>query len=115
MTAITNKKFEIPLAFLIGFLCMPTGLFAIMYLVLLLAALLGINPHGPRAPIQDLAVMMLDLVILGLLGILPFLAALGLWLVLLVAGRNRAAKFVTFICLLFAVGGIVVVRSMAPH
>lgn len=112
MTVIPNKKFELPLGFLIGFLCMPTGWFAMLDLSLRLTAKLG---HAPKGPTPLLAAIALDLIILNLVGIIPFLAACGLWLVLLVAGRSRGAKSVTFICLLFAIAGIAAVRSMGPQ
>jgi NADH:ubiquinone oxidoreductase subunit 2 (subunit N) len=116
MTANPNKKFEIPLAFLIGFLCMPTGLFGIMDLVLRHVAHPSKNPHTPPGTTTPfMAVIMLDVVVLALIGMIPFIAALGLWFVLLVAGRSRAAKLVTFVCLLFAIAGIVDLRLMRPR
>jgi hypothetical protein len=116
MTAKPNKKFEIPLAFLIGLLCVPTGLFAILDLILRLAGHPGMSPHTPPGTTTPfMAVIMLDVVVLALIGMIPFIAALGLWFVLLVAGRSRAAKLVTFVCLLFAIAGIVDLRLMRPR
>jgi hypothetical protein len=116
MTANHNKKFEIPLAFLIAFLCIPTGLFGIMDLILRHAAQLGMSPHTPPGSTTPfMVVMMLDIVILALVGMIPLIAALGLWLLLLVAGRSRVAKLATFVCLLFAIAGIVDLRFMGPH
>jgi hypothetical protein len=116
MTANPNKKFEIPLAFLIGFLCIPTGLFGIMDLILRLATRLGMSLHTPRGTTTPfLALMILDVLVLGLVGIIPFIAALGLWLLLLMAGRSRAAKLATFVCLLIALVGILDLRLMRPH
>lgn len=116
MTANPNKKLEIPLAFLIGFFCLPTGLFGIMDLILRLQTRLGMSLHTPPGTTTPfLALMMLDVVVLGLVGIIPFIVALGLWLLLLMAGRSRAAKLTTFVCLLFAIAGIVDLRFMGPH
>ncbi|MGB6480538.1 MAG: hypothetical protein WBF15_15695 [Candidatus Sulfotelmatobacter sp.] len=71
------------------------------------------TPPGTTTPF--LAVMMLNIVVLGLVGLIPFIAALGLWLLLLMAGRSRAAKLATFVCLLIALAGIVDLRIMGPH
>ena len=104
------------MAFLIAFLCIPTGLFGIMDLILRHAAQLGMSPHTPPGTTTPfMVVMMLDIVILALVGMIPLIAALGLWLLLLVAGRSRAAKSATFVCLLFAIAGIVDLRFMGPH
>jgi hypothetical protein len=62
-----------------------------------------------------MGVVMLDLVILALVGMIPFIAALGLWFVLLIAGRSRAAKLATFACVLIALIGILDLRLMRPH
>lgn len=116
MTANPNRKFEIPLAFLIGFLCIPAGLFGIMDLILRLETRLGMRLHTPPGTTtQFMAVMMLDIVMLRLLGVLPSIAALGLWLVLLIAGRSRTAKLATLVCLLFAIAGILDLRLMRPR
>jgi hypothetical protein len=114
-TTIANKRFELPLALLIGLLCLPAGFWVIMYPVSRLARHLGMGPHAPHTATPFEAVVILDVVVLGLLGILPFIAALGLWLVLLIAGRSRTAKFFTFLCLLFAIGGLLIVRSMGSR
>jgi hypothetical protein len=104
------------LAFLIGFLCIPAGLFGIMDFVLRLADKLRMSLHTPPGTTTPfMAVMMLDIVVLALLGMIPVITALGLWLVLLVAGRSRAAKLATFVCLLFALVGILDLRFMRPR
>ncbi len=112
MTATPNRKFEIPLAFLIGFLCVPTGLFVVLDLLLRIEAPLGMSPRGPT-PL--LAAIMLDAIVLALVGVIPLIAALGLWLLLLFVGRSRAAKLATFVCLLLAIVGFLDLRLMGPH
>lgn len=115
MTVNSCKKFEIPLAFLIGFFGIPTGLFAIMDLLLRLATWLGVSLHTPPGTASPfLAVMVLDILILGLVGNIPSIAALGLWLLLVMAGRSRTAKLTTFVCLLVALAGILDLRFMRP-
>jgi hypothetical protein len=116
MTATPNKKFEIPLAFVIGFLCIPTGLFAILDLILRLETRLGMSLHTPPGTTTPLlALMMLDVLVLGLVGIIPLIVAFGLWLLLVMAGSSRAARFATFACLLFALAGVLDLRFMRPH
>lgn len=60
-------------------------------------------------------VAMFDFIIVSWIGISIFIAALVLWLILLIIGRNLAVKFITFICLLFAIYGIEVLRSLGPR
>jgi hypothetical protein len=109
MPSVARKSLELSLTILIVILCLPAGCVLPARLIFLIAGLAGARAT-PSTPLGDaVGAGMVLFAFVGVLGLVMFVTALALSIVLFLVGESPAKKLFALIAVVAAAIGILIV------